>query len=79
MNRAAIRRLIRHLNPPGSGITRKLVACLETSEGVLCHECGAVHATVEEFEQLHGGPGIGVIVERVVGADRQPISGTSPD
>ena len=68
MNRAAVLRLERLFNPPGDGINRKLVSCRPTAEGVLCHECGAVHADAAEVERLHGGPGVLVIVEQVVEA-----------
>jgi hypothetical protein len=66
MNRAGVKRLRRLFNPASDGITRKLVACEPCAGGVLCGECGAVHADAEEVERLHGGPGVLVIEERIV-------------
>ena len=78
MNRATVKRLERLLTPPEDGTIRKLVSCLETTEGYVCHECGAIHATTAEVEAAHGGPGVGIIVERVVDQNRDPISRRAP-
>ena len=72
MSRATVKRLRRLFSPPGDGITRKLVSCREDAGGALCGECGQVHADADEVERLHGGPGVLVVVERVVGAAARP-------
>lgn len=68
MNRATIRRIERRLLPQPDGITRSIVAMLETPEGLLCDACGKVHATEADAERAHGGPGVLLLVERIVEA-----------
>ena len=66
MNRAALQRLERRLLPQPDGLTRSIVAMLETPEGLRCDACGQVHATEADAERAHGGLGVLIVVERIV-------------
>ena len=66
MNRAAIQRLERRFSPRPDVPTRSIVALLETPEGLRCDACGQVHPTEADAERAHGGPGVLIVVERIV-------------
>ncbi|HAS86310.1 MAG TPA: hypothetical protein DCS31_05890 [Candidatus Competibacteraceae bacterium] len=65
MNRSTLARLERRLKP--DGITREIVAMLETPDGYRC-ACGEVHPTMVDAERTHAAPGVLLLVERVVSA-----------
>lgn len=65
MNRATLCRLERRLSPRADGLVHSIVAMLETPHGLRCDVCGQVHATADEAERIHGGPGVLVVVERI--------------
>ena len=78
MNRATLARLEKALNPPEDGTVRVLVGMQESPEGYRCEACGKIHPTFADAEAAHAGPGVLLLIERIVGADKQPLSGTSP-
>ena len=66
MNRAKLSRLERRLLPRPDGLNHTIVAMLETPEGLRCDACGQVHATEADAERAHGGPGVLILIERIV-------------
>ena len=78
MNRATLARLEKMLAPAADGIVRELVGLHEVEGGFRCDVCDTIHADMGAAQQAHPGPAVAFLNIRVVGADRQPISGASP-
>lgn len=68
MNRATVKRLEKAL-AADDNVTRKIVGLQDApGGGFLCDDCGEIHATMEDAERAHPGPGVLFVHETIVGA-----------
>lgn len=68
MNLATVKRLEKAL-AVDDGTTRMIVGLQDApGGGFFCDACGKIHATTEEAERAHPGPGVLFVHETIVGA-----------